>query len=557
MNSRNSVETLWYKNAVIYAFDVDRFADSNGDGVGDFPGATSKLKYLADLGVTCLWLLPIYPAPDRDNGYDIKNYYDVDPRLGTLQDFIDFLHRAGEFGIRVVMDLVMNHTSDEHPWFQAARHDRNSIYRNFYTWSDAPPPTAPSKGNIFPGQESSVWAYDEVAGAYYYHRFYHFQPDLNFHNPVVRDEVKKVLDFWLSFGISGFRVDAASHMIEMNGASEYGIEERHDILKDLRAHVASRKENAVLIGEADVEPEKLVAYFGDGDELNMLFNFALNNYFYLAMAREDARPVIEILRQLPAMPVNCQWANFLRNLDEVDLERLTDEERAEVFHAFAPEEDMQIFGRGIRRRLAPLLGGDLRRIKLAYSLLFALPGAPVLVYGDEIGMGEDLSLEGRRAVRTPMQWSKDKNGGFSTASPDRLVLPVIDEGEFGYKKVNVDAQQRDEDSLWHFVRKLIYLRRECPEIGTGNWHIMDVGLDEVLALRCTWKAGIVLTLHNFSAKRQTVNLDMHDQRGRRMQDLLGGHTEQIPPDGISRATIEPYEYRWYRVVGERAQAPPD
>jgi len=546
------VQTPWYTNAVFYALDVDRFVDSNGDGIGDFPGATSKLEYLADLGVTCLWLLPIHPAPNRDNGYDIKNYYDVDPRLGTLDDFIHFLHRAGEYGIRVIMDLVVNHTSDEHPWFQAARRDPGSLYRDFYTWSDAPPPTPLDKGNIFPDQETSVWTYDEIAGAYYYHRFYHFQPELNFHNPIVRDEVKKVLDFWLSFGIAGFRIDAASHVIESIGEEGYSHDERHDILKEIRAHVSGRKENAVLIGEADVEPEKMVAYFGDGDELNMLFNFALNNHVYLAMARQDARPVIEILRQLPAIPNNTQWANFLRNLDELDLEQLSDEEREEVLEAFAPDENMRIYGRGIRRRLAPMLGNDLKRIRLAFSLLFALPGAPVIVYGDEIGMGDDLSLEERRAVRTVMQWSKERNAGFSTAPANRLLLPVISEGDFAYRNVNVAAQQEKRDSLWHFIRKLIYLRRDCPEIGTGNWHIMDVGLNEVLALRCQWKAGIVLTLHNFSAKPRAVDLDMHDQRGRRMQNLFDGHAEQIGQQGNYHVDLEPYECRWYRVTGERA-----
>ncbi len=547
-------EDLWYKNAVLYALDVDRFMDSDGDGIGDFEGLISRLDYLADLGITCIWLLPFYPAPGRDNGYDIMNYFGVDPALGTLDQFIHFVRRAGERGIRVVLDLVMNHTSNRHPWFEASRRDAGSRFRSYYTWTEAPPPTPPGHGTIFPGEEDSVWTFDEVAGAYYYHRFYHFQPELDMTNPDVLEEVRRVLDFWLSFGVSGFRVDAASHMIEANGIASSKPADPHSILQDLRAHVAGRRQDAVLLGEADVEPERLVAYFGDADELTMLFNFMLNNYIYLSLAREDSAPITEVLRQLPAIPVASQWANFLRNLDEVDLERLTDEQRAEVFEAFAPDENMQIFGRGIRRRVAPMVGDDPRRLRMAYSLLFALPGTPTIVYGDEIGMGEDLSQEGRKAVRAPMQWSAKKNGGFSTAAKKDLVQAAIEDDEYGYRKVNVEAQRQDPESLWNYMRKLILVRRSCPEVGLGSWHLMQTGESAVVAFRCTWKDGTVVTLHNLGGKKVSFSIDLHDQRGRRLTDLWGGHTEQICDSGQTDVELDAYGASWLRIEGSREAA---
>ena len=548
------MDTTWYKNAIIYAVDVNRFFDADGDGVGDFDGLLGKLDYLADLGVTALWLLPFYPAPGRDNGYDIKDYYGVDSTLGTLEGFATFVQKAGERGIRVLSDIVMNHTSDQHPWFEAARRDPASRYHNYYTWADHPPPTPPDGGNIFPGQEVSVWTFDEVARKYYFHRFYHFQPDLNFGCPDVQNEVECVLDFWLSFGVAGFRIDAASHMIAHDGVPGTDHPDRHDILRRLRTFVESRQEETVLLGESDVEPEQLAAYFGDGDELTMLFNFALNNYLWLAFARGEAEPIIRLLRQLPALPDSAQWANFLRNLDEVDLERLSDEERQEVFEAFAPDEGMRIFGRGIRRRLAPMLGGDQRRLELAYSLLFTLPGTPVLVYGDEIGMGEDLSRKGRFAVRVPMQWTAKRNAGFSSGKKADLVQPVVAEGPFGYKEVNVEAQQADPDSLWHRVRAMIYARRAAPELGHGSWHLFDTGTDKVLAHRSAWKDGVVVAVHNLSGEEQAVELELRGQRGRRLRALLGpesGAEEEIRGETYP-LTLEPYGYRWYRIHGERS-----
>lgn len=546
--SQSNSGNLWYKNAIIYALDVDRFADSNGDGIGDFRGAMEHMGYLADLGVTCIWLLPFYSSPDRDNGYDIMNYYDVDPKLGTLNDFMEFVRVAGEHGIRVIIDLVMNHTSDRHPWFQAARRDRNSRYRNYYRWADNPDPVPPDKGTIFPEEEDTVWTYDEVAGSYYHHRFYHHQPELNTYNPEVREEIFRVLDFWLSFGISGFRVDAAPHMISTTAVETPHPAASHQILKDMRAFVTRRHPDAILLAESDVEPEELAEFFGDGDEFHLLFNFALNNYLYLALARQSARPITAILKRLPAIQETGQWANFLRNLDEVDLERLTDEERAEVLDTFAPDENMRIFGRGMRRRLAPILDGDIPRMKLAFSLLFSLPGTPVIVYGDEIGMGEDLSQHGRKAVRTPMQWSGDApNCGFSTAPKNKLVQPMIDSGPFDCSHINVELQRNDPGSFWHWVRKLLLARRNCPEIGFGTWHSMGLENESVLAHRCTWKDHTFLAIHNFSEQEQTTELDLHDFKATGLVDVFRTSEDEVigAEDGVYRFSLAAFEYRWF------------
>ena len=444
----------------------------------------------------------------------------------------------------------MNHTSDQHPWFEAARRDPASRFRSYYVWADHPAPVPPGAGTIFPGEEDSVWTYDAVAGTYYHHRFYHFQPDLNFTCPDVLDEVERVLDFWLAFGVSGFRIDAASHMVEGPGSLQ--PEDPHGILRRFRQFVDERGSEVVLLGEADVEPERLADFFGDGDELTMLFNFVLNNYLFLAFAREDGEPLIRILRQLPALPPSAQWVPFLRNLDEVDLERLSEDERQEVFEPLAPDADMRIFGRGIRRRLAPMLGGDRRRIELAFSLLFTLPGAPMLVYGDEIGMGEDLGVDGRGAVRLPMQWDGSRNGGFSGARKGDLIQPPLADGPFGYKSVNVEAQREDPDSLLHAVRRFVFARRAAPEFGVGSWHLFDTGTSAVVAHRCTGPDGIVAAVHNFSGEEQTVALELTGQRGRRLYDLFADGDGEAIQDDTLEVTLPPYGYRWFRIGGERA-----
>ena len=544
-------EEPWYKNAVIYAVDVSRFNDADGDGWGDFTGLTNKLGYLADLGVTCLWLLPFYPTPGRDNGYDVSDYFRVDPRLGTFDDFLAFLEAAGEHSLRVIVDLVVDHTSNEHPWFQAARRSPDSRFHDYYVWTDHPPPVPPGRGSMFPGQEPTVWTFDEVAGQYYYHRFYHFEPELNTANPAVQEEIKQVLDFWLSFGISGFRVDAANHLIQMRGLPSTKPDDPLGLLGEMRSVATSHDPEALLLGEADEPPEELSLFFGkEGDAFNMLFNFALNGYIFLAFARGEIEPVVQALRQLPDPPASAQWANFLRNLDELDLERLTDSERQEVMDAFAPEDGMRIFGRGIRRRLAPMMEGDRQRMECAFSLLFSLPGAPMIVYGDEIGMGDDLSQEGRDAVRAPMQWANEQQAGFSSAPTQDLLQPPIRSGPFSYEKENVATQQEEAGSFLNWMKRLIHMRRQCPEIGCGTWHLFDVESSSVMAHRCVWQDGIVIAIHNLSTDEQEVTIDLRDQQGRKLESLLEEGKDASHIEGRRRITLKPYGYKWYRVAGE-------
>jgi maltose alpha-D-glucosyltransferase / alpha-amylase len=535
----------WYKTAVVYALDVHTFQDGNGDGIGDFPGATSRLDHLSELGVTCIWLLPFFPTPDRDNGYDVKDYLGVDPRYGTLDDFEAFLTGAGERGIRVILDLVVNHTSDEHPWFRAARRDERARFRDFYVWVDAPPPPDPKHKSIFPGEEPSVWTRDERAGAYFYHRFYRFQPELNTGNPEVRAEVRRIMDFWLSFPIAGFRIDAASHMIEDKGVPGTAPEEGHGVLKEMHDLAARRRPGAVLVGEADVPLPEAAAFFGDGDQLNLIFNFLLDNDIFLALATHEAGPIARCLKELPSIPDAGQWLNFLRNLDELDLERLSEEEREKVYEAFAPEEDMRIFGRGIRRRLAPMLGGDRRRLELAYSLLLSLPGTPALVYGDEIGMGDDLAQEGRYAVRSPMQWDASPNAGFSTAPPEELIRPVIDSGRFSYDEVNAEAQREDPKSLFNWLKGAIATRRECPELGLGDYQVLPADRPEVLAHLLDWKGGRVFAVHNLSAESCEAAVDLGGHSAGEASRLFGD-AEATTTEGTYRFRLGPYGYGWFR-----------
>jgi maltose alpha-D-glucosyltransferase/alpha-amylase len=531
--------------------DVSSFQDSNGDGIGDFPGLSSRVDYLADLGVTCVWLLPFFPSPDGDNGYDVMDYFGVDPRLGTLQDFVMFVRRAGERGLRVMIDLVMDHTSDQHPWFQAARHDRHSRYRQYYIWTDAPPPTDPSQRNIFPGEEQTVWTYDDLAGQYYFHQFYHFEPDLDVLHPEVREEIKRVIDYWLSFGIAGFRVDAVSHMIESPVKAEVHptLHDPHQILRDLRSYTSTRRADAVLLGEADVVPEELGAFFGNGDELHLLYNFVLANYLFLALAIERAEPITRALRLLPPVPDTGQFINFLRNLDELDLERLSDSERDQVFKAFAPEPEMKIFGRGIRRRLAPMLASR-PRLELALSLLCAMPGAPLIIYGDEIGMGENLSLEGRNAVRMPMQWSAEPHGGFSTAAVESLTMPPIETGPFGYPRVNVADQSADPDSLLNWTKRLLQIRRLCPEWGAGKIQPFDTGEPGVFGHQAEWLGKRVIALHNLAEKNCSVRLNREPDGALQCLFSSGSDSQNAFPT----VQVESYGYRWYRVIPH--QKPP-
>jgi maltose alpha-D-glucosyltransferase / alpha-amylase len=545
----------WFRHGVVYCVDVDTFQDSDGDGVGDLPGLIDRLDYLARLGVTCLWLNPIHPSPDRDDGYDITDFYAVHPRLGSLGDFVELVHQAGNRGIRVVIDLVVNHTSDEHPWFQAARADPASPYRDWYVWSETEPSDR-RQGMVFPGYQQTTWTFDEQAKAWYYHRFYDFQPDLNMANPKVRQEIEKIIGFWLQLGVAGFRLDAAPFIIELTVPGEPSPRQDFSWLDDFWGQLSWRRGDAVILAEANVEPQQLLDYFGDGRRLPMLFNFILNQRTFLALARGEVAPILQALAEMPTLPPSCQWATFLRNHDEVDLGRLVGHEHDEVFAAFGPEPDMQLYGRGIRRRLAPMLGNDRRRLEMAYALQFSLPGTPVIRYGDEIGMGEDLSLPERNAVRTPMQWSDAPNGGFSdTARRKDLRRPVITGGDFGYERVNVDAQQRDPASLLVWFQRALLTLRECPEFGIGTCRYVDTGTRAVLALVHDAPAGIMLAVTNLGPAKQTIDLTPQDgQEGDPTEVFADRDYEPVRAD-LAGIDVAGYGYRWIRLrrtMGARA-----
>jgi maltose alpha-D-glucosyltransferase/alpha-amylase len=542
----------WWRNAIIYGVDIGSFVDSDGDGVGDIPGLTGRLDYLEELGVTCLWLLPFFPTPNRDNGYDVSDYYGVDPRMGDLGDFVELVREAESRGIHIMLDLVVDHTSDQHPWFRSAREGEDSPYHDYYVWTHSPDDT-PQYRSIFPGVEEEVWSWDEAAEEYYFHRFYAFQPTLNHFNPAVRDEVRKIMGFWLQLGVSAFRIDAASHMIEPHGG-KFPATHPHEVLQEYRRFAQLRKGNVVMMGESDVHASELGDFFGGGGELNLLMNFILNNYTWLALATGSAEPLIRGLGLLPPRRGDGQWVNFLRNLDEVDLERLTAAERDSVYRVFAPKKEMRIYDRGIRRRLAPMLGGERKRLELAFSLLLSLPGAPMLVYGDEIGMGEDLSLPERQSVRTAMQWSVDDNAGFSAAHRDKVEPVVLRKGPFSYQRVNVVDQQRDPGSLLRWVQHAIRVRRSCPEFGWGSFQVMESGAESVLAHRCEWEGSTLIAVHNLSERAARVELDLGVEVERAVV-LLGGGGDDVVEAPTCQLRLDGYGYRWLRVGGLRLRQP--
>src|SRR3954469_12539242 len=537
----------WYQEAVIYCVDVSSFQDSDGDGRGDLRGLISRLDYLSRLGVSCLWLNPIHPSPWRDNGYDITDYYGIEPALGSLGDFAELAREAQERGIRIILDLVINHTSDEHPWFVSARSSPDSPYRDWYVWSQIEP-TDLRHGVVFPGYQDTTWTYDDEAGAWYYHRFYDFQPDLNMDNPQVRQEIEKIIGFWLQLGVAGFRLDAAPFIIELTAPNDPSPRQDFSWLRDFRRQLSWRRGDAVILAEANVDPQALLEYVGDGDRLPMLFNFILNQRIFLALAREEVGPILQALAETPPLPDTCQWATFLRNHDEVDLGRLVGHEHDEVFAAFGPDPDMRLYGRGIRRRLAPMLGNDRRRIEMAYALQFSLPGTPVIRYGDEIGMGEDLSLPERDAIRTPMQWSNGPNGGFSTARRRRdLRRPVIADGDFGYPTVNVERQQRDASSLLSWFQRALLTLRECPELGVGSTSYVDTGQRSVLALLREAASGAMLAITNLADKGVTVALGGDDRLAGDPIEVFSDHDYAPVDAGLGRIPIGAYGYRWFRL----------
>jgi trehalose synthase len=551
---------LWWKNAVVYCLDVETFLDTNGDGRGDLAGLAERVDYLAGIGVSCLWLMPFFPSPNRDDGYDITDYYAVDGRLGSLGDFVVFVRAAKDRGMRVIIDLVVNHTSDRHPWFRASRSSRDNPFRDHYVWVDEPPPQ-PDTGVVFPDAEDSIWTKDERTGQWFLHHFYSHQPDLNVVNPAVRDEITKVAGFWLELGVDGFRVDAVPYLIETGGTNASGelALDPHEVLRDLRAFMSRRRGDAVLLGEVNLPPKQLTAYFGDdGDELDMLFDFPVMQATYLALARQDARPLRRALERRPRTPEDAQWAVFVRNHDELTLDQLTEREREEVFAAFGPDPDMQLYGRGLRRRLPPMLDGDDARLRLAYSLLFSLPGTPVLFYGEEIGMGENLDVPGRLSVRTPMQWTDERNGGFSAARPSKLTR-AVPEGRFSPLAVNVADQRRDAGSLLNWMERIIRRRRETPEFGWGTLTLLDTGGDDaVLAHRCDWESSAVVAVHNLAADPRHVRVDLGDFDGRaRLVDLLDRAQPVREVDGREmELKLDGYGYAWFRLQPEETRTAP-
>ncbi len=539
------IEDLWYKNAIIYSLDLETFMDGNGDGCGDFEGLTRRLDYLDSLGVDTIWLAPFQPSPNRDNGYDIADFYGVDPRHGSSGDFVEFMSQANKRGIGVIMDLVVNHTSDRHPWFQRARRN-DPRYRDWFIWSKKRPPGW-NKGMVFPGVQKATWTQDKNSGEYYHHRFYEFQPDLNMDNPDVRGEVRRIMGYWLALGVCGFRVDAVPFILEGSPLNAPKGEPRlhFQYLYEMRQFLQWRSGHTIMLGEANVLPKKNLQYFGeDGDGIHMMFNFFVNQHLFYALASCDVRPLQKALTATRDIPESGQWAQFVRNHDELDLGRLTEAQRSAVFAAFGPEPEMQLYHRGIRRRLAPMLG-DRRRIELAYSMMFSLPGAPVIRYGDEIGMGEDLSLPERDAVRTVMQWSGETNTGFTTAR--RATRPIVTSGPYGYEHVNVDAQRRDPGSLLNWMVKMIRLRKECPEIGWGLYTILIIDNSNVLLLHFKWRDGELVTAHNFASEPQEVRFKFPGADGAALIDLL--HVADVHPrrGGEYAITLDEFGYRWYRL----------
>lgn len=535
-----ATSSLWYKNAIFYEVYVRAFYDSNGDGHGDLRGLIQKLDYLQDLGVDCLWLLPIYPSPLRDDGYDIADYYNVLPAYGNLDDFKELVRQAHARGMRIITDLVMNHTSDQHSWFQSARSSRTSPYRDYYVWSDTDQKYQDAR-IIFLDTEKSNWTWDETAGQFYWHRFYSSQPDLNYDNPAVREEMKKIIRFWMDMGIDGFRADAVPYLFEREGTNCENLPETHAYLKEVRAFLDQYYPDAILLGEANQWPEDVLPYFGNGDELHMNFHFPLMPRLYMALKQGNISPLEWVFERTPAIPENCQWCTFLRNHDELTLEMVTPEEREYMWREYAPDPKMRL-NLGIRRRLAPLLDNDQRRIRLLYSMLFSFPGTPIVYYGDEIGMGDNIELFDRNGVRTPMQWDASPNAGFSTALPSRWYAPMISTPPFDPAHVNVADQTGRSDSLYHFLKHLIVLRKAHPELASGEMRWLQTGSRSVAAVLRTEKNRWLCAVHNLLDVVQEIELRFPQAKGS-FRDLIEGTL--IYHADAGRLTLQPYQTVWF------------
>jgi maltose alpha-D-glucosyltransferase/alpha-amylase len=543
-------DPLWFKDAVFYEIYVRGFYDSNADGIGDFRGLTEKLDYLEWLGIDCIWLLPMYASPLRDGGYDIADFYAMLPEYGTVEDFKTFLAAAHTRGIRVITDLVVNHTSDTHAWFQEARRSPASPKRDWYVWSDDPHKYREAR-IIFTDTEHSNWTWDEEAGAFYWHRFFSHQPDLNYDNPEVRQALLDVVSFWLDLGIDGFRVDAVPYLIEREGTNCENLPETHAVLKELRAHVEANYPNVLLLGEANQWPEDVVEYFGAGDEFHMNYHFPIMPRLFMALRQEDRRPIVEILERTPDIPENCQWGMFLRNHDELTLEMVTDEERDYLYNEYAKDKRMRL-NVGIRRRLAPLLDNSRRRIELLHGLLLSLPGSPFLYYGDEIGMGDNIYLGDRDGVRTPMQWSADRNAGFSRADFERLYFPLISNPVYGYQSVNVEAQQRYDSSLLNWMRLMIHLRKEHHVFGRGRMEFVKPENRKIFAFTREHEGETVLCVFNLSQVAQPCELDLAHYAGRTPVEMVG-KTPFPPIDARPyQLALAPFGFYWFLLREEFA-----
>jgi maltose alpha-D-glucosyltransferase/alpha-amylase len=545
MSSPLPADPLWYKDAVFYQLHVKSFADSNGDGIGDFPGLTSRLDHLASLGVDCLWLQPMYPSPFKDDGYDISDYTNVHPSYGTLTDFRNFLAQAHARGLRVIIELVLNHTSDQHIWFQEARSARDNPRRDWYVWSDTDDRYRGVR-IIFLDTELSNWAWDPVSKAYYWHRFFSHQPDLNYDNPAVREEIWNVMKFWLDLGVDGFRVDAVPYLVEREGTSCENLPETHAVLKDLRARVDAHFSGKLLLAEANMSPEDVRPYFGDGDEFHMSFHFPIMPRMFMALQLEDRKPLIDIIERTPSIPDSCQWGIFLRNHDELTLEMVNDVERQYMWDEYAKDPRARL-NLGIRRRLASLMEGDRRRIQLMSALLMSLPGSPIMYYGDEIGMGDNVYLGDRNGVRTPMQWNSGINAGFSTADPERLWLPLVSNALYGYQAVNVESQQRNPTSLLNWMRRLIEVRRQTRVFGRGSIEFLKPDNHRVLAFTRALGRETVLAVNNLSGTAQAVELELSRLAGAIPIEMFGASIFPRIRREPYIMMLGPYDFYWFRL----------